>query len=175
MIVNKYTVTKDMYIEWARSEQGRGMQKNISIMWIAVLVILLIATVVFIIVSPKTESAPMWITLEIAFFVFSAYHLLFKRQDSAAVMYRKLAAQLGENWTVTIGFANDAVVVSEADFEVRYPYKEIISVRGGQKEIFIETDSHYIIHVYPDKFVNGDYKQFRRFIESKVVNKCFFT
>lgn len=175
MIVNQYTVTKDIYVGWARSAQRRGMQRKISILWIVILAILLIATVVFMIVSPKTESAPMWLALEIAFFVFSAYQLFFKRRDSAAQVYRKYASQLGENWTVTIEFANDAIVVAEGDFEVRYPYKEIISVRGGQREVLIETDKHYMIHVYPDKFVKGDYKQFRRFIESKVVNKCFFT
>ena len=172
MIANEYTVTKQLYLEWYSENKKKGLQRKITIMWIAILVILLIATL-FYAISPHDGDTRPWLAIEGALMIYSIYHLFFRRKIAEAAMYDKLAGQLGENWTKTIVFEEDGIRTIEGSLEVKYPYDEIVSVRSIGDEIEIETDTQLDIRLYKDKFVSGDYPRFKRFIESKVVNRCF--
>ncbi len=173
MIRNEYTVTKDLYMDWFRENQKKGIQLKITIMWLVILAILIIATVVYI-VSPMSNGPSPWLLLEVAFFIYSVYHLFFRRKIQTSALYDKMAAQLGENWTRTIEFYDDVIVVRDGKFEVQYPYSEITSVKDEGRIVYIETETKVVIRLYKDKFSEGDFKLFRRFIESKAVMKCFF-
>ena len=173
MIRNEYTVTKDLYMDWFRDNQKKGIQLKITIMWLVILAILIIATVVYII-SPLSNGPSPWLLLEVAFFIYSVYHLFFRRKIQTSALYDKMAAQLGENWTRTIEFYDDVIVVRDGKFEVQYPYSEITSVKDEGRIVYIETETKVVIRLYKDKFSEGDFKLFRRFIESKAVMKCFF-
>lgn len=173
MIRNEYTVTKDLYMDWFRENQKKGIQLKITIMWLVILAILIIATVVYII-SPLSNGPSPWLLLEVAFFIYSVYHLFFRRKIQTSALYDKMAAQLGENWTRTIEFYDDVIVVRDGKFEVQYPYSEITSVKDEGRIVYIETETKVVIRLYKDKFSEGDFKLFRRFIESKAVMKCFF-
>lgn len=173
MIRNEYTVTKDLYMDWFRENQKKGIQLKITIMWLVILAILIIATVVYI-VSPLSNGPSPWLLLEVAFFIYSVYHLFFRRKIQTSALYDKMASQLGENWTRTIEFYDDVIVVRDGKFEVQYPYSEITSVKDEGRIVYIETETKVVIRLYKDKFSEGDFKLFRRFIESKAVMKCFF-
>lgn len=172
MIANEYTVTKDLYLTWYKEGRKKGLQLKISIMWVVILVLLLAATIVYA-VSPHSGDTRPWLAIEGALMIYSVYHLFFRRKIAAGDMYDKMAAQLGENWTKTVVFEEDGIHTIEGNFEVKYPYTEIESVRSEGDEISIETDTKFVIRAYKDKFVSGDYAKFARFIESKVVNRCF--
>ena len=173
MIRNEYAVTKDLYMEWFKENQKKGIQLKITIMWLVILAILVIATIIYI-VSPLSNGPSPWLLLEVAFFMYSVYHLFFRRKLQTMGLYDKMAAQLGENWTRTIDFYDDVIVVRDGKFEVQYPYSEIASVRDEGHIVYIETETKVVIRLYKDKFSEGDFKLFRRFIESKAVMKCFF-
>lgn len=173
MIRNEYVVTKDLYMQWFKENQKKGIQLKITIMWLVILAILIIATVVYVI-SPLSNGPSPWILLEVTFFIYSVYHLFFRRKLQTAALYDKMASQLGENWTRTIDFYDDVIVVSDGKFEVQYPYSEIACVKDEGSVVYIETDTKFVIRLYKDKFSAGDFKLFRRFIESKAVMKCFF-
>lgn len=173
MIRNEYAVTKDLYMEWFKENQKKGIQLKITIMWLVILAILVIATIVYI-VSPMSNGPSPWLLLEVAFFIYSVYHLFFRRKIETSALYDKMAAQLGENWTRTIEFYDDVIVVRDGKFEVQYPYSEITSVKDEGRIVYIETETKVVIRLYKDKFSDGDFKLFRRFIESKAVMKCFF-
>ena len=174
MLTNQYIVTKKLYMKWADADRRKGLSLKINILWAVVLVILIIATAIYMkLKSHVSGDVSMLLVLEGALLVFSVYKLFFSVKSSAAAMYDKFAAQLGHDWTRTMYFKNDALYVSEGQFEVNYPYKEIVSVRNIGNEILIETDKKLFIRAYKDSFIEGDYSRFKRFIESKVVNKCF--
>lgn len=174
MIANEYVVTKQLYLEWYKENRRKGVQLKITIMWAAIMVILIAATVIYAL-SPYGGSFTPWLSLEAAMMIYCVYHLFFRRKFAASRMYDKLASQLGVNWTRTVIFEDDCIHTVEGAFEVRYPYSEIVSVRNVGSEIIIEMEKQLSIRIYKDKFVSGDYSRFKRFIESKAVNKCLLS
>ncbi len=174
MITNQYIVTKKLYMDWAAEDRKKGLSLKINILWAVILVILIAATVVYMRMrSEGNGDMSLLLVLEGALLVFTVYQLFFRGKSSAGAMYDKIAAQLGHDWTRTMHFKNDALYISEGSFEINYPYSEIVSVKNIGNEIMIETDKKLVLHAYKDKFIEGDYSRFKRFIESKVVNKCF--
>ncbi len=177
MITNEYTVTKQLYMKWFREGQKKGVQLRITIMWACIIIVLLISAIVFFNISTADPTTPSdvrpWLLVEAAFVLYSIYHLFFRRKIAASNMYDKMAVQFGENWTKTLDFRDDALYDIQGNLEIKYPYSEIESVHNVGDEILMVTDKKVTIRVYKDKFVQGDYARFKRFIESKVVNKCF--
>ncbi len=174
MITNQYTVTKDLYLKWAKASRRKGLQLKITVMWVVILVILTAATIVYML-SPHGANAYPLLALELVLLMYCIFHLFFKWRVSASSMYDKMAVQLGHDWTRTVDFRDDAIYITDGTFEVNYPYKEIVSVRNSGTEIYLETDKKLVLHAYKDKFVQGDYQRFKRFIESKVVNRCMLS
>lgn len=173
MIVNEYVVTKDLYMKWFTEGVHKGVSRKISIMWIVVLGVLVLATVVYFILSPRTVNASPWLLLEVAFMIYAIFNLFFRRRLDAMAMYDKMAEHLGKDWTAKIEFHDDVIVAREGAFDICYPYKDIVSVKNFGDEIVIEFEKGNVVHLYKNKFIQGDYTVFRRFIESKAVMKCF--
>lgn len=172
MITNEYNVTKDLYLSWNKENRKKGVQLRITIMWSVILLILIAATVAFMLTPEHGDPVP-WLALEVVFFLYTIYHLFFRRRVAASRMYDKMAQQLGENWKKTIVFGKDVFTDRQGDWTVKFPYSEIVSVRDNGNTIYIETEKKIVVRLYKDKFTVGDYAEFRRFIESKAVMKCF--
>lgn len=177
MITNEYQVTKQLYLKWFKEGQKKGVQLKITIMWLCIMAIILAGSILFAVmyVREGRSSSDMlpWFALEAAMLIYCVYHLFFRRRIAASGMYDKMACQLGHDWTKTIEFTDKTIHTVEGSFEVNYPYSEIQSVKNYGNEILIITDKNIIIRVYKDKFTQGDFPRFKRFIESKAVNKCF--
>lgn len=174
MLTNQYKVTKERYMSWFKMSQKTGIQLKITIMWSVILLILLAAAGV-VLVHPMIGDPLPWISLEGVFILFACYHLFFRRRLMASRMYDMMAQRFGKDWERTIDFQNDKIVIVEGAFEVKYPYREISSVRSKGDLILIETEKKLVIHAYKDTFIEGDYPKFRRFIESRVVNRCWLS
>ena len=174
MLTNEYAVTKERYMSWFKMEQKQGIQLKITIMWSVILFILIIAALI-VVIHPSTGDPTPWLSLEGVFILFAVYHLFIRRRMMASRMYDMLAKRFGKDWVRTIDFQKDKLVIVEGAFEVKYPYSEISSVRSKGDLIIIETDKKLKIHAYKDCFTEGDYPKFRRFIESRVVNRCWLS
>lgn len=176
MIINEYTVTKDLYMKWSKDDRKSGLSLKITILWGVIVLILTVATIIYMASAKGSSHASdvKWvIVLEAAMIAFCVYQLFFRWKNAASAMYDKIGVQIGYNWTRTMDFRQDALYIREGEFEVNYPYSEIVSVRSKGNEILLETDKKLILHAYKERFVQGDYARFKRFIESKVVNRCF--
>ena len=171
MIINQYAVTKERYMYWFRLNQKTGVQLRITIMWSCIFVLLVAAGFAVVLHPDMTDPLP-WLGIELLFILYAGYHLFFRRAMIAGRTYDKMAASFGKDWTRTIDFRKDMIVISEGNYEVKYPYSEISYVKNIGDLIMLETDKTLVIHAYKNDFAEGDYPKFRRFIESRVVNRC---
>lgn len=106
----------------------------------------------------------MFVLLAIYSFYFTfPRHLIF-----SAVQYSRLARLSGQpNWTCSIAFGDDAIVITQAPTTLTQDYASIQSVSEKSDHLLVRFKNKTVMHLYKDAFSGGTWQECKALLERR--------
>lgn len=152
IVKNQYIVTEKMYQSWGRENQLKGVQLVFLVLWsfLAVCVLLL-------------NIFGGWTALGILMLLFCLYRAFLRSYVVTRAQYKRLSQAYGTpNWTRTIDFGEEEILIHDGNASVKYAYKDIAGLREKEKRIWLDAANKTVIRLYKDCFVDTDYETWKK-------------
>jgi len=165
-VKNEFTVTKELYMSWNRENMWKGIRLKFKILWTVTALLL----IVFIIFLHSIGDGRLYLYVYgVSMALYCIYRGYFRESVLTAMQYRRNINVFGsENWVRTIEFGEDDIISRDGNVTVRTPYSEIVGMRDKGNNIWLDTKKKMVIRLYKDKFIGGDFEQFKKFISAKI-------
>ena len=129
---NEYCITWNLYKSWVTANMFKGKSLFFRIFWCLLLVLM----IVFGIISLNIGDVK---AISIYFFLLSLlclYNAFLRHIILAKKTYRKLSETYGkENWTRTILFENDNILLTDNNVSIKYKYSDIVDIKENGNEV----------------------------------------
>jgi hypothetical protein len=160
--INKFTITFEMYKEWANNPVGktaienRAKSKRIRFIGIACAGLLIILGVIM--------SEYYVLLMGAACLLFYLYRIFFTTNKFILKQYEVvLKTQNNNQWIRTINFT-DKIIAEDGRMTTQFEYPEIIRVSEDNSYFYLYINADMIIRVRKDSFTQGSPDDFRAFI-----------
>ena len=154
---NEYTVTKALYRRWILESMLRGSRLGFFIFWSLCAVAAMIYAFCF-------GGGAMFVILALYCFYFTIPRYLVY----ASVQYKRLAQVSGkENWTCSIAFEEDAILIAQANTTVKQDYAKIQSVSEKSDHLLVRFNNKTVMHLYKDAFTGGTWQDCKALLEKR--------
>ncbi len=101
--------------------------------------------------------------------LFCLYRLFLRNLIISRRQYSRLAKTYGENWTRTICFEEDKLVVTEGNVSsLQLPYSDIVSIEEDGNKVRLVHKSKSVVRLYKDKFIDASWEECRTFLAAKM-------
>ena len=113
-----------------------------------------------------------WISWYIAILCIlcSVYKLFFSRTVTMASRYRLLAKTYGvSEWQSVTEFTEDEIILSDHTTVIKFRYDSIKCLREKKNLITIGLDSHVLIFLFKDAFVDTTWEECKAFLATKMA------
>lgn len=163
---NEFQVTKELYMSWGKENMWKGSRLRLKILWIFTSILL----VAFIVLINLSKDGRMYMYLySVSMIIYCIYRAFFRDLVMTASQFRKnITIFGGEDWIRTIEFGEDEIISKDGSVTVRTPYSEITGMRDDGNRIWLDTKKKMVIRLYKDKFIDGDFEKFKKFISVKI-------
>lgn len=167
MIKNEFQVTRELYMSWGKENMRKGSRVGFRIFWCVMTAVLICLIVLMCILGGVRKYMYVY---AVALMLYCAYRAFFRDKALTDSQYRRNKKIFGgENWVRTIEFGEDEIISTDAAvMTVRTPYSEIVGIRDEGNKIWIDTKKNMAIRLYKDKFIGGDFENFKKFISVKI-------
>ena len=164
MIRNEFAVTREMYLDWCRESQKKGIAGKFRVSWALLAVVMFIMGAALLLSDLSARMFGLYFFALGAFCVFRffRYGVVYKAQ------YKKLAELSGgDNWMRTIDFTDDGIITTNGSIIIKNTYDEITALRETGNKIVLDTNKTAVIRLYKDSFTLGSYEEFKSLIKEK--------
>ncbi len=131
---NEYCVTWNLYKSWVTANMFKGKSLFFRIFWCFLLVLM----IVFGIISLNIGDVK---AISIYFFLLSLlclYNAFLRHILLAKKTYRKLSETYGkENWTRSILFENDNILLTDNNVSIKYKYSDIVDIKEKEMRFLL--------------------------------------
>lgn len=161
--VNRYTVTKEKYLNWVRHpiRKGKGNKKQI---W-PVMSLVTVGIAVYFYVAGQTVYALFFLALTF----LSVSGALLLSQILAAKEFKKLAAYHGASqWERVIRFSEDKIYLTDGKLKAEYPYASITDFVNKKEYFALRFNRGSYLRVYKNGFVRCTPADFIKFMKTKL-------
>lgn len=163
---NEFTVTKELYMSWNRENMWKGIRLKFKILW-TVTALLLIAFIIFL--NAIGDGRLYLYAYGVFMSLYCVYRGYFRDSALAAIQYKRNVNVHGsENWVRTVEFGEEDIISRDGNVTVKTPYSEIAGMRDNGNKIWLDTKKNMVIRLYKDKFIDGDFEKFKKFISAKI-------
>lgn len=163
---NEYCITWNLYKSWITANMFKGKSLFFRIFWC----ILLVLMIVFGIISLNIYDVK---AISIYFFLLALlclYNAFLRHILLAKKTYRKLSETYGkENWTRTILFENDNILLINNNVSIKYKYSDIVGIKENGNEIFVIFNNKSFIRLYKSAFIGCDWNECKKFLQDKIT------
>lgn len=157
---NKYTLTKNIFMEWGKENAFSGKHKAFAVYWVMIAIVWIAIAGAF----------KMWIGWLAA--LFCVYRGCVRWMVVTNGQYKILSKQHGgENWTRRILFQPDNIQVMDGNVAVQYKYTDITNIKEKGNYIKLVANNGTVIRMYENGFVDSTWEECKKFICEK-MNYC---
>ncbi|WP_343210655.1 YcxB family protein [Anaerolentibacter hominis] len=161
---NRYKVTRERYLDWAKHPVIKSGRTILEISWIVLMAVFLITTVIMVI-GDRLWTALLYGVLA----VFSFYRAFLRTKMLASRQFQILAGvQGGQEWTRVIRFYEDCITTADGNTTTQYRYDTITGIvekRGYLSIVF----GRVCIRMDRNGFCRGTEKEVKEFLERKMA------
>ncbi|MBR5273562.1 MAG: hypothetical protein IKU25_09280 [Clostridia bacterium] len=160
---NQYTVNKKLFMEWAKEYHLVGARIIISFVLFCLIGLISLARILFSIVyNEYTLLFPY-----VAVFILSVYYLFFSRFRVMSNRFKTLARIYGvDEWIKTVEFGDDVITIYDHNNISVFQYSNIKKIKEKDNRVAILLKTYAAIRVYKDKFIEGNWEECKKKIES---------
>ncbi len=161
---NEYRIDKKEIMSWQKKLPLTGVNVLLFILW--GFIGLIGISMLFVL----ARNGGRWISWLFAiYFVFaSVYSIFFRRFVAAYNRYKMLSKTYGvPEWTRTIEFAEEEIIVSDHTSISRFQYNNIKKITEKNNVIVIFMSNHLLLPLYKDTFVEGNWEACKERIAAK--------
>ncbi len=155
MLVNKYDVTKKMYIEWVYESKRAGKKLFFGIFWLVLFASCLILFVMY--------------SNEYMLLIASAYCLyrgLIRDYVAGVNFYKKhLLNCVGGRWCRTITVSKKEIVIEDSTIVVKYETSDIIRTVCNDRRIRLFMKDGKSVRLYMDAFTEGKVEEYEEILK----------
>ena len=153
-------------MSWNRENMWKGVRLKFKILW-TVTAFLLIAFIIFL--RAIGDGRLYLYAYGVLMSLYCIYRGYFRDSALAAIQYKRNVNVHGsETWVRTIEFGEEDIIIRDGNVTVKTPYSEIAGMRDTGSKIWLDTKKNMVIRLYKDKFVDGDFEKFKKFISVKI-------
>ncbi len=164
---NQYTVNKKLFMDWAKEYHLVGARSIITFVLFC-----LIALCSLILIILKLKASPFTdtnydIIFPIGALIISIYSLFFSRFRVMSIRFKTLAQIYGvDEWITTIEFGDDVITIYDHENVSKFNYHNIKKIKEKGNSVTILLKTYAAIRVYKDKFIEGNWEECKKKIES---------
>ena len=148
---------------WVLENRFRGANLVLFVLWVAMLLFWIPYTVLMVLFNGKLTS----IFIGIFICLVSVYKLILQRLMISSAQYKMQAKAYGENWTRTIEFQEDCILITDGSATFRHPYSFVTKIKEKGNKIWFYCENKAALRLYKDKFVDGTWEECRKLMEER--------
>ena len=164
IIENRYNVTKELYVKWAKENKTNTYFK---IFWIGLAIFSMVFAIICIISNYAVYSGIFFICA-----INGLYRCIFRKSLLIAKSYKAFEKLYKKsNWERRIQFFNDYIETSEANMNIlKFQYKDITEIKMDDECIKLRINNGGYIRVYNDAFTKSNLEECKKFLNKKLSN-----
>lgn len=159
----EYQVTKQLLRSWVMENRFNGANLVLFILWLILLSFWIPLTFLMILIQAELST----ILIGVFFCTVAIYKLIGQRLLSASIQYKTYAKTYGENWTRTIEFMDDCILITEGSSEHRHPYSFVTKVKEKDDKIWLYCENKSALRLYKDKFVDSTWEDCLKLMQAR--------
>ena len=165
---NEYTVTKNMFISWAKI----FYISKIRIFYFSLALFLLLDGLFMVYITIHTGNDIFCWIISAAFILFALYSLFFSRTRLFIKEYKRLASSVGASeWIVTVEFNDDGITESLPNSTVKYSYGDLKRYIEKEDIVLIFLNDRTPTKIYKSAFVEGSWEECKAMLDTLKVQK----
>ena len=147
---NEYTVDYQTIKNWHKELNVKGVRLVLFIIWCVMTLLCLAFGIVF-----AFNSAHIYAFFFFWTALFCFYKGFIQPKSVSRFQYKRLVSLYGkENWTRTVSFEDDGIIIEEEKNHSHYNYCDIVKITTKNDLIFLKLKTNLFLILYKSKFVD---------------------
>ena len=152
---NEYKVTKQLFMSWAKEMPTYGINMVFYVVWW----IMTLGSVGMLMLCAYADGSVLQWYTGILLLAICVFKLFFSRRLGAAKRYQFITKNIGvTEWTRTIEFTSDDIVLRDHTHFSNFKYKEIKKIIEKDDSVTIYFSGNYTLRLYKDAFIEGTWE-----------------
>lgn len=154
---NQFVVTEKLFQSWGKESRKKGFYLAFKIVWCTLAAMIFLVCILY-----------GWTFFSVFMLLFCLYRAFLHYYVITRAQYRRLSRTYGtSDWTRTIDFSEDGILVNDGKILVQYTYQDIVGFRENGNKIWLDASNKTVIRLYKDCFVDTDYESWKNWMKER--------